>query len=334
MGIKVPKNKFDINFLFYTVLKTLNSTNGLSDSQVEKSLQIVEESQNLSTFKALFENRILNKIRKADKKDNLLELLSQIENKDSFEILIFSLQVLKFKPLLFEYSKVLDFFSLYQKDKFQLTLKRDFLSRKEPYAFRVNGALIVISFFQSIQQEDNSIFSSEYSNVFVQKLFKSYKKLKEIGLEADSIFNIMFQEGISQSIKSTAGSGLEELVEAHLLNLGISNLDKKHDSKYQDLEYDHFFEFEKRKFGISTKRTLRERYKQFKKLLNSEADIFIHITSGLDLNEAKAKTITSEEFGCYIFVYPEIYEQRKDLKDNSKVFSTLDLKLETLQTLT
>jgi hypothetical protein len=326
--MKISKEKFDINFLFYTILKTLNSTSGLSNPQIETTLKIIEESQSLSAFKNLFNIRIVDKIRKSDKKDNLLELISQIENEESFKILTFSLQVLKFKPLLIEYSKVIDFFSFYQKDEFQLTLKRDFLSRKEPYAFRVNGALIVLSFFESIEQEDSSIFSSEYSNIFINRLFQNYKELKAKGLEADTIFNIMFQESISQSIKSTAGSGLEELIETHLFNLGLLKIEKKHDSKYPDLEYDHFFELENKKFGISTKRTLRERYKQFKKMPNS--DIFIHVTSGLDLNEKKAKTITSEEFGCYIFVYPEIYEEREDLKENPKVFSTLDLTRKTL----
>jgi hypothetical protein len=330
--MKILKEKFDINFLFYTILKTLNSTNGLSDSQIEKTLEIIEDSQNINTFKTLFQNRILNKIKKADRRESLLELFSQI-SEETFKVLFFSLQVLKFKPLLIEYSKVLDFFSLYKKDEFQLTLKRDFLSRKEPYAFRVNGALIVLSFFEAVEREDSSIFSSEYSNIFINRLFQNYKNLKVLGLEADSIFNIMFQESISQSIKSTAGSGLEELIESHLLNLGISNISKKYDSKYPDLEYDHFFTFENRSFGISTKRTLRERYKQFKKLPNSDADIFIHITSGLDLNEKKAETITNREFGCYIFVYPEIYAEREDLQKNRKVFSTLDLTTEVLEKL-
>jgi hypothetical protein len=330
--IEVSKNKFDLNFLFYTILKTINSTNGLSNSQIEKTILLLEQSNNFEVFKKLFLSQIIIKIKKDDKKETLLEILSLIIDENKFKIFTFAIYILKFKPLLIEYSKIIDFLSLNENSDNFLTLESDSINKRKPYAFRVNGALITLSFFEFIENQDDTIFSSYYSNSFIQKLFILFKELENIGLESNIIFGIVFQESISQSIKSTAGSSLEELVESHLLNLGI-NSNKKPDSQNRDLEYDHFFEINNKKYGISTKRTLRERYKQFKKTKNSDANIFIHITSGLDLNQSKADTITSDEFGCYIFVFPEIYENNDYLRKNPKIFKTTDLTLNILQSL-
>ncbi len=266
-----------------------------------------------------------------------VQLYKQMGNTDNnYKIFAFSLKLLKLKNFLLEYAKLIDYLTYSQNnllsDNALLTLERDTFEKYKPYAFRVNGALITLRFFDLLEHKNSNIFISSYSNYFIDSIFKEYQDLKLVGLKIDSIFGIIFQESISQSIKSTAGKNLEDLVELHLTNIGISDIIKKHDKNHTSLEYDHFFEFNNKKFGISTKRTLRERYKQFKKLANAEAEIFIHITSGLDLNEAKAKIITSEEFGCYIFVFPEIYKNNVYLQNNPKVFSTSQLTLETLQT--
>jgi hypothetical protein len=330
--IETTKEKFDLNFLFYNVLKTINSTNGLSEKQIEQTILLIEQSINFSAFKKVFQSQIIHNIKNENKKEALLEIISFIISESSFKIFTFAIYILKFKPLLVEYSKMIDFLSLHKNHKDLLTLETDSINKRKPYAFRVNGALVSLTFFELIEKRDNSFFSSYYSNSFITKLFDLFYDLELLGLEANIVFGIIFQESISQSITSTAGSSLEELVELHLSNLGIVS-EKRHDSKNSDLEYDHFFELNNKKFGISTKRTLRERYKQFKKTVNSDVDVFIHITSGLDLNEAKAKTITSDEFGCYIFVFPEIYENSIYLKNNPKIFSTSDLTLDIIKEL-
>jgi hypothetical protein len=75
---------------------------------------------------------------------------------------------------------------------------------------------------------------------------------------------------------------------------------------------------------------LRERYKQFiKTALTSKIDIMIEITLGLDLNEEKAKTITTH--GTYLFVADEVYQTREFLQKLDKVFSVKDLNLKTLK---
>ncbi len=329
--IEISKEKFDSNLLFYTCLKTLNSSHGLSETQINQTLILREQISNINIFKTVVNEKIIDKI-KGDKQESILELFALITNEQELKIFSFALSLIKLKPLLLEYSKIIDFFDINQPQEL-LSLKTDSMKKREPYAFRVNGALITISFFELINLQSQTMFSSSYSNNFINRLFDEYKSLSDIGIESNTIFGIIFQESISQSIKSTAGSSLEELVQIHLSNIGIVDVQKRHDKNHNELEYDHFFKIENKAFGVSTKRTLRERYKQFKKLPNSEADIFIHITSGLDLNEAKAEIITNNDFGCYIFVFPEIYNNSNYMKNNKKIFSTTELKLEVLKKL-
>ncbi|NMA32917.1 MAG: hypothetical protein GX944_03240, partial [Alphaproteobacteria bacterium] len=77
-------------------------------------------------------------------------------------------------------------------------------------------------------------------------------------------------------------------------------------------------------YGISAKRTLRERYKQFiKTSLTTDIDVSIEITLGLDLNEEKAKTILKH--GTYLFVADEIYNSREFLQKLNGVYKASDL---------
>jgi len=229
-----------------------------------------------------------------------------------------------------EYAKLVELDTILEGSHL-LSLKRDNYTKNMPYSFRVNGALISLIFFSFIEKKDKSHFpTADYNDKFLHSLFSYYEGLQSIGLEANQMFSIMFQESISQSIKSSAGANLEDLVVTLLLNEGITNINKKIDSNNHEIEYDHFFVLEGKKYGISTKRTMRERYKQFKNTSTAEADIFIHITSGLDLNKTKATTITSDSFGCYIFVFPEIYKKSEYMIQNSKIFSTISLTKSTL----
>ena len=212
--------------------------------------------------------------------------------------------------------------------------QKEIILQKQAFCFQSKWSINQFDFFDFIEKKEKEHFpTSDYSDNFINDLFNIYKDLKVEGLEANQIFMILFQESISQSIKSTAGSGLEDYVVTLLSNEKILDVNKKIDSNNHEIEYDHFFILEDKNYGISTKRTLRERYKQFKKNSEAEADIFIHITSGLDLNYEKAKTITSNSFGCYIFVFPEIYEKSQFMIDNDRIFSTLELTKEKLLTL-
>lgn len=332
-NIIVDKEKFQINFKFYTFLKILNSNDGLTKLQLKETFTLISDSKNKDTFLTIFKSSIMAKIKSEQKKIILNELLLSIENKVDYKVFVLSIYILIFKPLLMEYSKLIELDSILEGSHL-LSLKRDNYTKNMPYSFRVNGALISLIFFDFIDKRDKSHFpTSDYQDKFLTNLFDQYESLKSLGLEANQMFMIMFQESISQSIRSSAGANLEDLVVRLLLNEGIKDIDKKLDSNNHEVEYDHFFTLEGKKYGISTKRTMRERYKQFKKTKTAEADIFIHITSGLDLNETKATTITSDSFGCYIFVFPEIYEESEYMLQNNKIFSTTLLTKDTLLSL-
>lgn len=332
--ITISKEKFNINFLFYNFLKILNSNDGLSNSQLDKTFKLINDSIDYIAFLESFRKIIINNIRSESKTIIISELIYTIDSKVKYDLFVFSIYILKFKPLLMEYSKLIEE-TISLKDSFLLSLERDNITKNKPFAFRVNGALISLVFFDLIEKKEKEIFpTSKYTSQFIDHLFKLYSDLKKEGLESNQMFMILLQESISQSIKSTAGSSLEDSVFTLLSNEKIMNIDKKIDCNNHEIEYDHFFTLDNnKKYGVSTKRTLRERYKQFKKINEAEADIFIHITSGLDLNEEKTKTITSDAFGCYIFVFPEIYEKSQYMVNNSKIFSTKELTKEKLLSL-
>jgi len=49
--------------------------------------------------------------------------------------------------------------------------------------------------------------------------------------------------------------------------------------------------------------------------------------------EKEKGKMMSDDFGCYIFVFPEIYKVRDYLQHNPRVFSVQDLTKETLRSL-
>jgi len=109
----------------------------------------------------------------------------------------------------------------------------------------------------------------------------------------------------------------------------INELTDKDDSS---IEFDFFFELNNLTYGIGAKRTLRERYKQFIKTAQmSKIDVMIEITSGLDLNEEKAKAIRNHN--VIIFVADEVYNSKEFLQKMNGVFSVKELTLKTLKSL-
>jgi hypothetical protein len=161
------------------------------------------------------------------------------------------------------------------------------------------------------------------------------KEIVKSGVDIKSMFGIVMNESISQSIKSSAGGGYEDRIYDMLIEIGIpkSDIDWYNHDETGSIEHDFIFKFNKKTYGISAKRTLRERYKQYVNLLdNKNADILIAITFGTDLTAAKAKTIRG--FGVYIFIAPEIYERSSDLQKVDGVYSIGNFNKETLKKLT
>lgn len=145
---------------------------------------------------------------------------------------------------------------------------------------------------------------------------------------------LMFSEVINQSIKSEAGSNYENRIFDVLISIGIdkNSIKKIHDEKDKSSEYDFFFILNNKKFGISAKRTLRERYKQFiKTSYSSDIDIMIEITLGLDLTEKKANII--KQHGIYMFIADEIHNNRVFLQNNTNVFPVSKFNINTLNNL-
>ncbi|PEZ76374.1 hypothetical protein [Bacillus sp. AFS017274] len=174
----------------------------------------------------------------------------------------------------------------------------------------------------------------------------SVKIIEENGVRTIKVFQIIMSESADQRIKSDSGTGYEIRIENHLIQIGIqrNNIEALNHEEVGSIEHDFKFEFEERQFGISSKRSLRKRYKQYVNLLlgfanqellegvneaddefipgeeileeygddvervtkeSIDVDVLMTITIGADLTEKKARTIRS--FGVYIFVSPEIY---------------------------
>lgn len=173
---------------------------------------------------------------------------------------------------------------------------------------------------------------SDNSIEFIKNLGIKALRLKKLGLESNQIFMLVFNESINQSIISDSGSDYEDRIKIVLNKIGIKEIKKIHDINDKSTEYDLFFKINKKSFGISAKRTLRERYKQFiKTSFTSGVDVSIQITIGIDLNEQKAKNIIKD--GTYIFVAEEVYKSKIYLQKLNKVFSLKDLNIKTLKKL-
>jgi hypothetical protein len=131
----------------------------------------------------------------------------------------------------------------------------------------------------------------------------------------------MFTESVNQSITSSAGSSYEDRIENTLIAMGIdkNSITKIHDNLDTSTEFDFFFTFEDKTFGIGAKRTLRERYKQFIKTTQmSPIDVMLQITLGLDLTKIKAESIINH--GVFLIISDEIYFSREDLQKINGVY--------------
>lgn len=212
-----------------------------------------------------------------------------------------------------------------------LSLEYDQLSLFTPYSTRVNGALLALAFFSLVESGDTDFLSTD-STIFLQQLVESAKKLQKKGLEANQIFMLIFNESINQSIISESGVNYEERILSVLtdeIGIAVEDIQKTHDDNDASTEYDFFFRLNNRSYGISAKKTLRERYKQFIKTANTTPiDIMIEITLGVDLTLEKAKTIRDHD--VYIFVADEIYSTRKNLQQLEGVYSVVDFTKQTL----
>lgn len=332
--IEIKQEKLDINLKFYLFLKYIIQSK-LTERQVNDILQEYQLffiSKDLGLFKKSVLDRF-NQAADIDKKrfNNLSEIFTQTNTSTDVEILVFSLKLYLIKGLLLQEAKLK---SIYDLDKLKelnpLSLKYDKITVFNPYTTRVNGALLSLAFFESL---DNG-FISKTTDEFILSLSKQSQELQKFGLEPNQIFMIVFNESISQSGKSSSGSDYENRILSVLVSLGIDKdtIKKVHDNADKSTEFDLFFELNGKSYGIGAKRTLRERYKQFIKTAQmTQIDVMIEITLGTDLTQEKAKSITNHD--VYLFVADEVYQANVYLQEMDMVYSCQELSLDLLSKL-
>lgn len=336
--LQISKEKTDINLQFYFFLKHIVKLKP-SDTQVFElleNLMLLKASPMNIILEALIEVFTRNSKKTSNKYNEKLEQIKEIASRfnvaNDVELFIFALNIYQIKDLLLQEAKISENTDIKKLEHLDvLSLEYDKISIIKPYTTRVNGALLSLLFFEKLENGETN-FMSEDAHQFVLSLSTEAKRFKEQGLESNQIFMLMFSEAIDQSIISDSGGNYESRILSVLNKSGITNITKDHDKNDKSTEFDFFFEIEGRTYGIGAKRTLRERYKQFiKTALTSKIDVMIEITLGLDLNEEKAKTITSH--GTYIFVANEIYEANEFLQKLEKVYPAKELNIKTLKSL-
>lgn len=334
--IEIDNNKFDINLKFYFFLKHLVKSK-LTDSQISKTLEICN-NPSLSNWQDAV-NRLeyfISTFSGQRKQDDYSIVIEQIQNDEDLYLFIFSINLYAIKDLLLAEAKLKKIIlGRRLASSHPLSLEYDRLSLLNPYSTRVNGALLSLIFFEKLENGISDFMSSEVEH-HLKSLSDDAIKLRQKGVEPNQIFALIFNESVNQSITSESGSNYEERILTVLTDdLGIDkeSITKIHDDKDASTEYDFFFKREdNRTYGISAKKTLRERYKQFiKTAFTGDIDIMITITIGLDLTPNKAETIRSH--GVYIFVADEVYDNQQDLIGLNGIFPVRDLTKNTLLSL-
>ncbi len=331
--LKVKEASFDINLVFYNFLKKITQAR-FTDNQINDLLVIYFTNLKIhpDKLKELFYSYIEEKITRSD----LSSAYASVEdiNKNTLDIFIFSLKLNLIKDLLLNEAK---FSQTIKAQKLtglnQLSLAYDKVSTQVAYASRISGALLSLLFFEKLEKGDTN-FISEETEVFIKNLSVLYKKVSKQGIEPNQIFMLLFSESINQSIISSAGVSYEDRIKNILINMGIpnENIVKNHDENDRSTEFDFFFKYKEKSFGIGAKRTLRERYKQFIKTAHmSKLDVMIEITLGTDLRENIANSI--REHGVYLFVADEIYASKKFLQNTNGIFPASQLNLKLLEKL-
>ncbi len=332
---KITPARIDINYKLYYFLKELNGGNGLTNSLLARFTEAIIAHQQIKYLNVI---KILDAIvddAPENRRNSIKEMLLFIKSYDDFRIFVFSVKLLQIKPLLLAEAKLTEITEVSNLSKIHtLSVQYDTISKSKPYYKRVNGALLSLLFFTNVESKKDK-FLSDVTDIYLSSLFEDYEYLKRKGIEPNQMFMLMFSESVDQSIVSDAGSSYEERIFNLLITIGISKDDIKkiHDENDSSTEFDFFFNYNSKIIGIGAKRTLRERYKQFIKTSSmSKLDLMIEVTLGIDLTEAKAKTITHN--GIILFVADEIYDERKFLHDLDNIYPASNFTRETFDILT
>ena len=257
-------------------------------------------------------------------------ILLNLANNDNYmmwkDLLLVSIELLLTKDLILEESKSyarIKYKEKIDKIKDKLSLEYDMSNLEYPYGQRVISSLLVYT-LTNIDRETEFILETSKSTIKVLN-----DKLKNIvdkyNININNMFMIIIDESINQSIKSDAGQSYENRVHSLLLNISDKVENHSHDDMISSVEYDFTFYIDGKKYGVSAKRTLRERYKQnFEDVDFLTVDAMFLITLGIDLNEDKLNNILQKN-GQFVIVADEVYEAKDYLKNNSRVLSSKNI---------
>ncbi len=302
------------NLKLYTALKTIIQLK-LNDKKLIYFSDIIN--------KATSKKMLFDMLEIFDNKIEVIAIIINLFTDDELKkIKIFlttSIELLLLKDLILaeaknfineEYKKEL------QNTKDLLSLKHDLLSLAHPYGFRVASCLLI-----SILTNPKSLLKlNQQSITSLHEQIEILTKIYHINLE--DIFQIVIDESVNQSIRSTAGSSYEDRVFSSLYPIVHNLQSQSFDGKINSVEYDFTFYFKGKKFGVSAKRTLRERYKQnHENCEELDVDFMLVITLGIDLNKNKVQNIL-EKNGTFVVVAQEQYEKKSYFKNNLKVISS------------
>ena len=329
----ITKREYDNNLLFYTILKNLIKCH-LSENKMLLLEQLIKENEELSYTKLIdfLSKNVVNEDVKAYEDYTTLLNLCNEENTDMWKDLIcLSIELLLSKNLILEEAK--SYAKLQYNDglathKDKLSFGYDMVNLEYPYGQRVISALLVYALTNIDRKTE---FILETSGKSIKQLNNMIKDITtKYDINANNIFMIIMDESINQSIISTAGSSYESRVNSVLLNISDNVRTHAHDKFINSVEYDYTFEMDGKTYGVSAKRTLRERYKQnFEDVNQLSVDAMFLVTLGIDLNEEKLNNIM-QRHGYYVVVAQEVYESKQYFRKNGRVISSKNFNKESL----
>ena len=271
-----------------------------------------------TNFIRLLENK-LNTSKKSEKIAEYTRIVNLWKTNSDSDLFIMAIYLIKIKEDIINKVKKTMNSKVINYDK--LSLKYDNESSLTAFDARVTSCIYSKEIIKDLLNNKESKKIVSLSKEEQLNLYKLIKKFPKIDLE--SCFMPIILESINQGITSNAGSSYEDRIYDKLIEIGIhkSNITEYGHSEVGSVEHDFIFKYKNKLIGISAKRTLRERYKQYVNLAeNTETDYMIAITLGTDLTINKAKTIV--HFGVKLFIAPEIYKNNKDLQKIDGVYPT------------
>lgn len=322
--------KQEIRYLttLYSNMKKLFSSDyklkdALKQDLYYKCIEYLDDDLKLEKIKSKLITFIENhpKLKKSPiKVDEYIRIISSWEYKIDVYLFAISLVLMLHKnQVVFEIKKLVEY-SMDEiiTDYHPLTLTYNSLTVAPIYMIRGITLSYIKDYISNLYSED-------------ENFEMLYDKLVESKIDVLGPFDQIITESLKQSSLVSGGAKYEDSIYSYLTD--TLGLDKEINSikvfTHEDnnsLENDIEFMYKGLKFGISAKKSLRERYKQYVNTSGdgSSLDVMMTITLGTDLNKAKADTLVNQ-YGVYVFVSPEVYEERKYLHKFNKVYPIFDL---------